>query len=30
MAAVHLIKALGGGWENDARQASLSPAKSIR
>ena len=30
MAAVHLIKALGGGWENDARQASLSPAKPIR
>jgi outer membrane protein TolC len=26
--AVQLIKALGGGWENDARQASLSGAKS--
>ena len=26
--AVQLIKALGGGWENDARQASLSPTKS--
>ena len=26
--AVQLIKALGGGWENDARQASLPGAKS--
>ena len=26
--AVQLIKALGGGWENGARQASLSGAKS--
>jgi multidrug efflux system outer membrane protein len=27
VAAVQIIKALGGGWENDLRQASLSYSK---
>ena len=30
IAAVQLIRALGGGWENDARHASLSPVKPAR